>query len=497
MSEDLKLYGHQKQGIRALIAGREQGHRAQILYMPTGGGKTETAAWMMKKRADDGKRAAILVDRDVLCEQTMRRLDKYGIDHGVVQGGHWRWRPAERIQVCMAQTLEKKGEFPAMDLLIVDECHNTRKQTVDFIKNNPQVEVIGLSASPFTKGLGSIYSNVVNAGTTEMLVGIGKLAPLRVFVAKQIDMTGAKKVAGEWSEAEAGRRGIELTGDIVAEWVAKTHQVFGGPRKTIVFAAGVAHGEDLVRKFADAGYNFASVSYNDDTAFKREAIEEFSKPDSSIQGLIATDILTKGFDVPDVMIGVSARPFTKSLASHVQQLGRVMRPSPGKEFALWLDHSGNYHRFLEDWEQIYAEGCSKLDDGRETAKAEPSDREKKEAKCPSCGSFMAPKADSCPHCGYVRVRRNGVVVLPGEMEELVRREQAARVAEQRFYSELLGYAEQHGYKPGWAYHKHQAKFGQPPRGLRDDAAMPSAATERWVRSQAIRWAKGRALGAGA
>ena len=65
-------------------------------------------------------------------------------------------------------------------------------------------------------------------------------------------------------------------------------------------------------------------------------IEEFAKPDSEIHGLIATDILTKGFDVSDVMIGVSARPFSKSFSSHVQQLGRVMRPHEGKEFAVWL-----------------------------------------------------------------------------------------------------------------------------------------------------------------
>jgi superfamily II DNA or RNA helicase len=64
-----------------------------------------------------------------------------------------------------------------------------------------------------------------------------------------------------------------------------------------------------------------------------EAIAEFAKPDSSITGLIACDILTKGFDVPDVMIGVSARPFSKSFSQHVQQMGRVMRAAPGKEFA--------------------------------------------------------------------------------------------------------------------------------------------------------------------
>ena len=184
------------------------------------------------------------------------------------------------------------------------------------------------------------------------LVAQKVLCPLRVFIAKEIDMTGAKKVAGEWSQAEATERGMKITGDIVSEWIKKTHEIFGKPRKTIIFCSGVAHGADLSKKFAERGYNFVSISYKDDDDFKRDAIEDFSKPDTEIHGLIATDILTKGFDVPDVMIGVSARPFRKSLSSHVQQMGRVMRGHPDKEFAVWLDHAGNYLRFREDWDEV-------------------------------------------------------------------------------------------------------------------------------------------------
>jgi superfamily II DNA or RNA helicase len=193
----------------------------------------------------------------------------------------------------------------------VDECHQSRTQTIEFIKNNPNIKVVGLTATPFTKGLGSTYSNVVSPITTKQLVDAGSLVPLRVFISKEIDMTGAKKVAGEWSQAEATSRGKKITGDIVAEWIKKTHEVFGKPEKTIVFCAGVDHGVDLQDKFREQGYNFVSISYKDDDQFKKDVIEDFNKPDSDIVGLIATDILTKGFDSPAVRIGVSARPFTK------------------------------------------------------------------------------------------------------------------------------------------------------------------------------------------
>ena len=234
-----------------------------------------------------------------------------------------------------------------------------------------------------------------------------------------------------------------------------------------------------------------SISYKDDDDFKKQAIAEFAKPDSTIQGLIATDILTKGFDVADVMIGVSARPFSKSLSSHIQQLGRVIRRHPGKECAIWLDHSGNYLRFQEDWEQVYSEGPGDLDDGREKTKPELTERDKKAAVCPRCSAVFPASQDVCSNCGFTRLRHNGVVVLPGELQEIAKRERVAQGDRQQFYGELIHIAESRGYKPAWARFKFKEKFGVEPRGLRDAGETPSFTTLKWVQSEQIRWAKGR------
>jgi superfamily II DNA or RNA helicase len=446
---------------------------------------------LLDASADKGNRAAMVLDRIVLCNQTSIRLDKYGIDHGVLQSGHWRFRPDRKIQICSAQTLEKRGSFPGLKVLIVDEAHQTRKQTVEFIKSNPGVKVIGLTATPFTKGLGKIYTRVVSSVTTQELVKLGKLAPLKVFVAKEIDMTGAKKVAGEWSQDEVTERGLKITGDIVTEWVKKTHEVFGGPRKTVVFCAGVAHGADLAEKFAQAGYNFVSLSYKDDDKFKADAIEEFAKADTTIHGLIATDILTKGFDVSDVMIGVSARPFSKSLSSHIQQMGRVMRSHEGKDFALWLDHSGNYLRFQDEWEQIYEVGVSELDDAKEKSKKEPTEKEKAAAKCPVCAHVWPRNADACPSCGHVHARRNAVSTVPGEMQELGASAGALRQQKRAWFGQLLAIAQERGYQRGWAANKYKTKFGSWPNGLSEVPVTPTLEVARWVKSEQIRWAKSK------
>jgi hypothetical protein len=511
-----------------------------------------------------------------------------------------------------------------------------REQTVEFIKNNPHVKVVGLSATPFTKGIGKVYENVVSAVTTDKLVKEKVLVPLRVFIAKEINMEGAKKVAGEWSQAEASTRGMHITGDIVTEWIKKTHEIFKGPRKTIVFCAGVAHGADLQKKFAEQGYNFISISYRDDDQYKKDVIADFSKPDTEIHGLIATDILTKGFDVPDVMIGVSARPFSKSLSSHIQQMGRVMRGHPDKKYAVWLClakgskvltneglvpiekvtlghkiwdgtnfvthkgavcngnqdvityqgltataghlvhtaegwrtfgdcasqqiritqtglggqairlgddlrpasflagcaakkiyscfvrghdggsnhraisqalhktqrevwdildagphnrftcegllvhncHSGNFLRFREDWDAIYHEGVTQLDDGKEKAKKEPSEKEKKEAKCPKCEALWPARSDVCLHCGHVRERKNVVSSIPGELQELGGG--VTTLSKQQWWSMLQYKVQNNGWSPGRAAHTYREKFGVWPRGLSDKPASPNEELEKFI-----------------
>lgn len=486
---ELQLRDHQAQVIDALREGFKRGHQAQLLYAPTGFGKTEVAIALMAAVREKYHRAAMVLDRLVLVDQTSMRLTKYQLPHGVFQSGHWKWDVKERLQVCSAQTMESRDKFPDVDLLIVDECHIARKQTTEFIKSHPEVKVVGLTATPFTKGLGDVYQHVVCGATNRWLVDNQWLCPLRVFIAKEIDMTGAKKVAGEWSQDVVTERGMKITGDIVEEWIKKTHEIYGKPEKTIVFCAGVAHGADLVEQFARKGYNFVSISYKDDDEFKREAIEDFAKPDTKIHGLIATDILTRGFDVPDVKIGVSARPFSKSLSSHVQQMGRVMRSHPSKEFALWLDHSGNYLRFMDDWDDLYENGVSRLDQKVEKAKKEVDERVKEQSKCPKC-SFLWPRgADSCPQCGHVRQRKSQIESVPGQLTEL----SSGNPVENRqsFYSELLGYAKARNYNLHWASHKYKEKFGVWPRGLREVATDPSVKTQGWIKSRNIAWAKAR------
>ena len=481
------LRTQQQQSYTALLAGIAAGHVRQILYMPTGAGKTEVAIKLLQSALELGLRAAFVVDRRVLCDQTSGRLEKYKVPHGVLMSGSWRYAPELPIQICTAQTLEARGGFPNLDLLIIDEAHMSRESINNFMFNHPKVKVIGLTATPFTPGLGKIYSNVVSTTSTNDLIRDSWLVPLRVFVATPIDMSGAARRFGEWSDTDAITAGIKITGDIVAEWIKVTHAVFGGPKKTVVFSAGTAHAGSLARGFNDAGYNFVAISHEDSDEYRAEVTAEFKSENSSIMGLIATDLVTKGYDQPDIFIGVSARPFSKSISSHIQQQGRVMRPAPGKSFAVWIDHSGNYNRFAKRCEEIAENGVSELDDGFEKQMPEPTEHEIKESKCPACDAAWSPASSVCLSCGHVRVRRNDVVVLPGVVSEVTTAFKPAAIglSKDDWYKQLLGYGIEHNYKSTWAYVQYKQKFkGESPPWSKE-SAPPSPEVCNWAKSRQI------------
>ena len=288
----IQLRDYQARSLDALRDGIRAGLNRQLLMAATGAGKTVCAAQLMESASNKKRRAVFLVDRVSLVDQTSRVFDEYGIAHGVIQANHWRYRPYEYIQVASVQTLSRRGFPEDIDLLVIDEAHTIHKSTINYVLGNPDLRVVGLSATPFTKGLGKVFQNLVNVTTTNRLVEEGFLAPVRYYVAKEIDMTGAKTVAGEWADSEVESRGIRIVGDIVATWVEKTRQHFGRPVKTIAFGATVAHCEEIAAAFQQAGYNFRVVSYRDGNDEGRRAlIEEFRKPDSDIIGLISCEAL--------------------------------------------------------------------------------------------------------------------------------------------------------------------------------------------------------------
>jgi len=488
----LTLRPYQTESIQALREGIKAGHRCQILCAATGSGKSVVATELLRCAGQKDKKCLFIVDRRVLVSQFSGHLQNYRIPHGIIMKGHGRTK--DNIQVASAQTMEKMDSWPAFDLIIIDEIHACfRKSIKKLIEMNSESSVLGLTATPLTKGLGNVFSNVVNVITMRELVDQGFLVPFKVFVAHEIDTAGLETATtGEYKPDQLEERAKLIVGDVVRDYLKLSQEQNTG--KTICFSSGVEHGVELAMEFANHGKNFVSISYRDDEDYKKEVLDEFAKPDSSLHGVISTDILTRGFDQTDIDHVILARPLKKSLALHIQMIGRGARSHTGKTHCIIQDHSGNYLLFKYRFDEIYNNGIHKLHDGMEKPPSIPSEKEKKESSCPSCGLIWSKGSTLCPNCGFVFVKKSNVVQLHGVMTELNGTVEKAAVEKyssqykEKFYQQLLGYARQHRYADGWAYHQYIKKFSIAPP-WKKLPLEPGINVINYVKSRQIAYAK--------
>lgn len=318
----------------ALRQGVRDGHRCQMLMAPTGAGKTILALRIAHEALLRGKRAVFVCDRTTLIEQTSATADRLGLGaHGIIKADHWRTDYSQPFQIASAQTLARR-KWPDADVIIVDEAHTQLKAWTEHIPTS-RAAVVGLSATPFSTGLGRLFSNLVNAATLAELTRDGYLVPMRIMSCTTANMEGAETSGGEWTDNAAAERGMEIIGDVVSEW-----QRYASDRKTIVFGPTIAYCEELCRRFVDAGVMAAVFTSHTSEGERKQLLEEYAKPDSALRVLISVEALAKGFDVPDVSCVVDCRPLRKSLSTAIQMWGRGLRiaPGTGKTDCLLLDH---------------------------------------------------------------------------------------------------------------------------------------------------------------
>lgn len=423
---------------QALRDGFKSGHKNQIIMAPTGGGKTYLGLRIAHEALAKGKRAVFVCDRTTLINQTSEAADGYGLsDHGIVQANHLR-RNSLPFQIASIQTVAKRGYWPKADVLIIDECHTQHSAWTEHIMKT-DAAVIGLSATPFSTGLGKLFTNLINATTMHELTQSGVLVPMRAFSCTKPDMKGAATAGGEWTDKSAEERGMDIIGDVVSEWVK-----FGENRKTIVFGATIRHCQELCKQFIDAGV-MAAVFTSETTAIERKILlDEYRKTDSNLRILISVEALAKGFDVPDVGCICDCRPLRKSLSTAIQMWGRGLRSSPktGKKDCLLLDFSGNIIRFAEDYSEIYFNGLASLDDGEKLDKSIRKDDDEEEIKgCPSCG--YKPFAKRCMSCGYEYKPPALVEHLAGEMKEIMIGKKKLADDRHHLWAQLCAYARIH------------------------------------------------------
>lgn len=397
--------------------------------------------------------------------------------------------------VASIQTVARRG-LPEVDLLVIDEAHGVAgskdyRAVIAMHKGKP---VIGLSATPFSKGLGKHYNELggalfekMVAATISDLVSQGFLVDCDVYAPSQPDLSKVKMTAGDYNEKELGEAvdKPKLIGDIVENW----HK-FADGTPTVCFATNIAHSKHIVEQFIEQGVVAEHIDcYTDD--FERAAI--LSRVASGKTLVISNvGILTEGWDFPACKTMILARP-TKSLIRYLQMAGRVLRPYDGKERALILDHSGT----VQDLGFPTDDFAMELDDGKpkQTTGSDKKLEPKKPSKCPSC-HYLKQTGGKCPVCGFLPEKPNTIEHAAGELKQLTKKEKAkeaklAGLDKQHVYSELFRIAEERSYKSGWVANQYRSIFGVWPKGLKEVGRPASLVVQNMVKANMIRFHKGR------
>lgn len=489
-----ELRPFQKSAKEKLREGYAAGHRCQMAMSPTGSGKTILSMDLAHEALLRNKRVIFVADRRTLINQTSEVADSLGLtSHGVMMSNHWRYNPSLPFQIASAQTLARR-QWPDADLIIIDEAHTQLKAWTDHI-GTCRAAVVGLSATPFSTGLGKLFSNLVNATTMRELTESGVLVPMRVMSCTKVNMKGAATAGGEWTDTAAQDRGMEIVGDVVHEWIK-----YADNRKTIVFGSTIAHVEGLVREFNNAGVMAAAFTADTTDVERKDILGDFKAPDSTLRVLVSVEALAKGFDQKDVSCVCDVRPLRKSLSTAIQMWGRGLRASPetGKVDLLLLDFSGNIVRFAEDYESIYHEGLDALDSGEKLDKAIRKDDEEEAdhpANCPQCN--FVPFRKRCISCGFEIIKPNLIEHEAGEMVEF--KVGKATIGDKlAVWEQAVTLCRGQGNPAtvrGRASHLFKSITGAFPNGLPDHAAVRSVPISRAVlnksRSNSIAFSRGR------
>lgn len=455
-----------------------EGHKRIMLQAPTGWGKTLWSAHVIAAALHKGSRPLFTCPAISLVDQTLASFEKEGIrDIGVMQADHYRTNREASVQIASVQTLIRR-QMPEVDFVLIDEAHEVFSG-LDERLDSPEFKdklIIGLSATPWTKGLGLRYTKLVIASTINDLIADGHATPAIIY-GPEVDLDrGAVKISkGEFEEASAAAAmsDASIIGDVLKEWQEKS------PReKTFAFCVNRQHAQAQMEAFLDAGIPFGYIDANVPQFERKRMFEKMRY--GEIAGIASVGCLIRGVD-EDVRCILDLQP-TKSEMRHVQKWGRGVRTAAGKVNLIGLDHAGN-NAALGLFTDIFHDTLDTRKPGERGEAYKDDYKPAKPKKCEKCNSLIPPKMRACPVC-HERVALNpGVTVVDGRLVELGSGPKKNTKERQDFYSGLLWIARRSNRKDGWAAYTYKDKFGEWPKNLRARGKQPSEEVTAFVKER--------------
>lgn len=472
------LRPRQEQAIRSIREAIREGHKRIVVQGPCGFGKTLLSAHIIAAALRKGKRPMFTCPAINLVNQTLKAFEAEGIrDIGVMQAQHVRTNREAAVQIASIQTLILR-ECPDVDFVIVDECHQEWDKFKELLDSEEWKDkiVIGLSATPWKKGMGLRWTKLIVAATIRELIEEGHLSPFVVYSTRtDPDLSGVKVVKGEYEEnaLAAVMDQPVLIADAVKTWLEK-----GEGRPTFLFAVNRAHAKSLQEEFLAAGVSCGYIDAFSTPDDRKDLFRKFRSGEYTV--IVSVGCLSTGVD-EDVRCVIDCKPKNGEIL-YVQEWGRGIRPADGKENCIFLDHAGNAVRLglITDIHHDHLDTRKPSDRG-ESYKEDYKPAKPK--KCQKCYTVIPPGDRKCPSC-QERVPLNPrVTVVDGRLVEIGLGPKKDVRERQDWYSGLLWIARRSNRRDGWAAYTYKSRFSEWPKNLRVRGKQPSDEVKKFVRDR--------------
>ena len=342
----VELKEHQKEALGNLDKLREEGNSIALLYHATGTGKTVTAVADAKAM---GKKTLFLAHRNELISQAYNTFEEM-------------WPDAD-INMYAAELKEKYGDVVCGSIqsvtsnieqfkqdefgyIIIDEAHHSAADSYKKILNYFKPEfTLGLTATPERadgEKILDLFKNEAHKLDLQTAVEKDVLVPVRcIRIKTNIDLTNVRFNGIKYNYLDLeSKMYIPERNNLIVD----TYINYVKDKKTVIFCVSVKHGEEIARLLRERGIKAQSVSGSTNSKKRKEILNNYEN--GNINVLCACDLLNEGWDSPKTEVLFMARP-TMSKTIYMQQLGRGMRKSEGKEYLMVFDFVDNANMFNE------------------------------------------------------------------------------------------------------------------------------------------------------
>ena len=377
---EIRPYAYQQEILDNLEAEREvYGHYRNLVVAATGVGKTIVAAFDYKRfreeRAKEGKTARLLfvAHRKEILEQSIQKfqevLNDFNFGELYVDGR----KPTNiehlfiSIQSFNSAHLNQWTTTDYYDYIVIDEFHHAAANSYQELLAYYQPRILlGLTATPDRMDGKDILKYFDGRTASKMLLGEAidrnLLSTFQYFgITDEIDYRKCKWTRGRYDTSElekiytADIKRCALVLNSVQKYVADMDDVKG-----LGFCVSVAHADFMALYFNNHGVPAISLS-----AKSMDDIRDDAKQDlisGKIKFIFVVDLYNEGVDIPQVNTILFLRP-TESATVFLQQLGRGLRLSPGKDCLTVLDFIGQANKkynFAMKFEAIAGKGRKSL-----------------------------------------------------------------------------------------------------------------------------------------